>query len=146
MLKTVKNGSGIRVDPPPCFFKIPTFSRFFSENVPNEKWQYLWIMSSNHNIRTWWCWSSTSESLASHPPFSQCNHHSLSPKSTPGDCIGLSDFIQEKTKACLLSWVMRHWGSSSLSNPWISDVNSHGWKFCFLKKLVCQAKCCFFHH
>ena len=29
MLKTVKNGSGIRVDPPPCFFKIPTFSRFF---------------------------------------------------------------------------------------------------------------------
>ena len=29
MLKTVKHGSGIRVDPPPCFFKIPTFSRFF---------------------------------------------------------------------------------------------------------------------
>ena len=29
MLKTVKNGCGIRVDPPPCFFKIPTFSRFF---------------------------------------------------------------------------------------------------------------------
>ena len=29
MLKTVKNGSGIRVDPPPVFFKIPTFSRFF---------------------------------------------------------------------------------------------------------------------
>ena len=29
MLKTVKNGSGIRVAPPPCFFKIPTFSRFF---------------------------------------------------------------------------------------------------------------------
>ena len=30
MLKTVKNGSGIRVDPPPLFFfKIPTFSRFF---------------------------------------------------------------------------------------------------------------------
>ena len=29
MLKTVKNGSGIGVDPPPCFFKIPTFSRFF---------------------------------------------------------------------------------------------------------------------
>ena len=29
MLKTVKNGSGIRVDPPPCFFKIPTFSRYF---------------------------------------------------------------------------------------------------------------------
>ena len=28
MLKTVKNGSGIRVDPPPCFFKIPT-------DVPN---------------------------------------------------------------------------------------------------------------
>ena len=34
MLKTVKNGSGIRVDPPPCFFKIPTFSRFFFGNVP----------------------------------------------------------------------------------------------------------------
>ena len=35
MLKTVKNGSGIRVDPPPpCFFKIPTFSRFFLDNVP----------------------------------------------------------------------------------------------------------------
>ena len=29
MLKTVKHGSGIRTDPPPCFFKIPTFSRFF---------------------------------------------------------------------------------------------------------------------
>ena len=29
MLKTVKNGSGIRVDPPPRFFKIPTFSRLF---------------------------------------------------------------------------------------------------------------------
>ena len=30
MLKTVKNGSGIRVGPPPpFFFKIPTFSRFF---------------------------------------------------------------------------------------------------------------------
>ena len=29
MLKTVKNGCGIRVDPPPVFFKIPTFSRFF---------------------------------------------------------------------------------------------------------------------
>ena len=29
MLKTVKHGSGIREDPPPCFFKIPTFSRFF---------------------------------------------------------------------------------------------------------------------
>ena len=29
MLKTVKNGCGIRVDPPPCFFKIPTFSRNF---------------------------------------------------------------------------------------------------------------------
>ena len=29
MLKTVKHGSGIRVDPPPWFFKIPTFSRFF---------------------------------------------------------------------------------------------------------------------
>ena len=30
MLKTVKNGCGIRVDPPPpFFFKIPTFSRFF---------------------------------------------------------------------------------------------------------------------
>ena len=30
MLKTVKNGCGIRVDPPPpCFFKIPPFSRFF---------------------------------------------------------------------------------------------------------------------
>ena len=30
MLKTVKHGSGIRVDPPPpCFYKIPTFSRFF---------------------------------------------------------------------------------------------------------------------
>ena len=35
MLKTVKNGSGIWVDPPPpCFFKIPTFSRFFLDNVP----------------------------------------------------------------------------------------------------------------
>ena len=32
MLKTVKNGSGILVDrPPPCFFKIPTFSGFFLE-------------------------------------------------------------------------------------------------------------------
>ena len=30
MLKTVKNGSGIREEtPPPLFFKIPTFSRFF---------------------------------------------------------------------------------------------------------------------
>ena len=29
MLKTVKNGNGIGVDPPPVFFKIPTFSRFF---------------------------------------------------------------------------------------------------------------------
>ena len=29
MLNTVKNGCGIRVDHPPCFFKIPTFSRFF---------------------------------------------------------------------------------------------------------------------
>ena len=30
MLKTVKNGSGIGVDPPPpVFFKIPPFSRFF---------------------------------------------------------------------------------------------------------------------
>ena len=28
MLKTVKSGSGIRVDPPPVFFKIPTFSPF----------------------------------------------------------------------------------------------------------------------
>ena len=39
MLKTVKNGSGIREDPPPpCFFsfKIPTFSRFFFGNVPND--------------------------------------------------------------------------------------------------------------
>ena len=35
MLKTVKNGSGIRVDHPPCFFKIPTFSRFFFADVPN---------------------------------------------------------------------------------------------------------------
>ena len=33
MLKTVKNGNGIRVDPP-CFFKIPTFSRFFLADVP----------------------------------------------------------------------------------------------------------------
>ena len=30
MLKTVKNGCGIRVDPPPpLFLKIPPFSRFF---------------------------------------------------------------------------------------------------------------------
>ena len=39
MLKTVKNGSGIRVDPPPLFFffKIPTFSRFFwGGSVPNK--------------------------------------------------------------------------------------------------------------
>ena len=34
MLKTVKNGCGIRVDPPPCFFKIPTFSRFFFGELP----------------------------------------------------------------------------------------------------------------
>ena len=34
MLKTVKNGCGIRVDPPPCFFKIPTFSRFFFGERP----------------------------------------------------------------------------------------------------------------
>ena len=41
MLKTVKNGSGILVDPPAplffFFFKIPTFSRFFGGgDVPNE--------------------------------------------------------------------------------------------------------------
>ena len=41
MLKTVKNGSGIRVDPPPVFFKIPTFSRFFSGNVPYYYHYYL---------------------------------------------------------------------------------------------------------
>ena len=34
MLKTVKNGSGIGVDPLPCFFKIPTFSRFFGGGRP----------------------------------------------------------------------------------------------------------------
>ena len=40
MLKTVKNGSGIGVDPPPpCFFKIPTFSRFFFGSVPQQGWK-----------------------------------------------------------------------------------------------------------
>ena len=34
MLNTVKNGCGIRVDHPPCFFKIPTFSRFFFGRRP----------------------------------------------------------------------------------------------------------------
>ena len=38
MLKTVKNGSGIWVDPPwPCSFKIPTFYRiFFGGGRPSE--------------------------------------------------------------------------------------------------------------
>ena len=34
MLKTVKNGSGIWVEPLPCFFEIPTFSRFFFGQRP----------------------------------------------------------------------------------------------------------------
>ena len=34
MLNTVKNGCGIRVDHPPCFFKITTFSRFFFGRRP----------------------------------------------------------------------------------------------------------------
>ena len=34
--------SGIWVDPPPCFLKIPTFYRFFSANVP-----YRTVMSSS---------------------------------------------------------------------------------------------------
>ena len=37
MLKTVKNGSGIRVDPlpPPVFSKFPHFPVVFFANVPN---------------------------------------------------------------------------------------------------------------
>ena len=34
MLKTVKNGSGIRVDPPPVFSKFPHFPVFFLADVP----------------------------------------------------------------------------------------------------------------
>ena len=47
MLKTVKNGSGIRVDPPPLFFQNShIFPFFFVGNVPyqqqgysRERWQ-----------------------------------------------------------------------------------------------------------
>ena len=54
MLKTVKNGCGIRVDPPPpVFFKIPTFSRFFLETSLTSK-----IISShlnNSNFMSCYC-------------------------------------------------------------------------------------------
>ena len=48
MLKTVKNGSGIQVDP--CFFKIPTFSRFFSlgTSLP-----FLCFKRLSYNIMFW---------------------------------------------------------------------------------------------
>ena len=35
MLKTVKNGSGILVDPPPVFFQNSHIFRFFLADVPN---------------------------------------------------------------------------------------------------------------
>ena len=41
MLKTVKNGSGIRVDPPPVFSKFPHFPVFFLGT------------SLSHMIRMW---------------------------------------------------------------------------------------------
>ena len=43
MLKTVKNGNGIRVDPSPCFLKIPTFSRYFflGGSVPEAAFFYF---------------------------------------------------------------------------------------------------------
>ena len=47
MLKTVKHGSGIRVGPPPCFFKIPTFSRFFFGNVPIASFLFLLVFFLN---------------------------------------------------------------------------------------------------
>ena len=34
MLKTVKHGSGIRVDPPPVFSKFPHFPVFFGGELP----------------------------------------------------------------------------------------------------------------
>ena len=41
MLKTVKNGSGIRVDPPPVFSKFPHFPVFWGGYVPKvlETWE-----------------------------------------------------------------------------------------------------------
>ena len=36
MLKTVKNGSGIGVDPPPVFSKFPHFPVFFFGSVPKD--------------------------------------------------------------------------------------------------------------
>ena len=55
MLKTVKHGSGIRVDPPPCFFKIPTFSRFFGGGASLNTMQFKrcngwnWVCALIHN-------------------------------------------------------------------------------------------------
>ena len=41
MLKTVKNRSGIWVDPPPCFFsKFPHFPVFFGVERPLGKWEF----------------------------------------------------------------------------------------------------------
>ena len=65
MLKTVKNGSWILVDlPPPVFFffKIPTFSRFFSGNFPDSiyikvtgLWMWLGQMA-DMAIGQWFTW------------------------------------------------------------------------------------------
>ena len=48
MLKTVKHGSGIREDPPPCFFKIPTFSRFFLGGASLSEHGEITISASEH--------------------------------------------------------------------------------------------------